>query len=41
MIRVAEVSGVKDVHVALVDDLYRRRGTLLAGFEKKLSQLST
>jgi len=40
MVRVSEVSRVKDVNIPLVDDLPHKRGTLLAGFEKKLSQFS-
>ena len=40
MIGVAEVSGVEDVDIPLVDDLCGVRGTLFAGLEKKLSQFS-
>ena len=39
-IGVAEISRVEDVHISLVDDLASLRGTLLAGLEKKSSQLS-
>lgn len=38
VVGVAEVAGVKDVDVALVDDLGRWDCTLLAGLEKNWSQ---
>jgi len=41
VVGVAEVAGVEDVDVALVDDLGGVRGTLLRGLLKKLSQFST
>jgi len=39
-IRIAEISRVEDVDIPLVDDLAGSLGTLLAGLEKKSSQLS-
>lgn len=38
MVRIAEVAGVEDIDVALVDDLSEDDGTLLEGLLKKLSQ---
>lgn len=40
VIGIAEVTGVEDVDIALVDDLDDGRGTLLSGLVKKRSQFS-
>jgi hypothetical protein len=40
MVGVAEVAGVQDVDIALVDDLDVGLNTLFSGLLKKLSQLS-
>jgi hypothetical protein len=40
VVGVAEIPGVEDVDVPLVDDLGGERGTLLSGLLKKLSQFS-
>ena len=40
LVRVAEVSWVKDIHIPLLDDLTYALITLLSGLLKKLSQFS-